>query len=959
MNASHLSPAPLGLHRSTPRPEAADLSKTFARGDYHAAAAGPSDRWETHAALALCGNIAPALDALRDFDRPEARFYEAVAHWLDGDEDTAARGLEECDGEHARKLLALVTKPRISVLAQLPWARMGAHTILEVGQNDPKFRVRNIGFSPSDLPNKPYGDINDYCDPNRPPDFYIAEMLEWQMVPPNIQELRCPILCHTADFDLHLQVLHPWLQLFDEVLVTDTTEHAAVTGLVRAPVTTVPKAFALPWTVPNPPNGPRDLDLVLTGSVFHSFWPDKAEMVHQALAVGDLTPFFLNGVLAETAYFETLGRSKFSIVCLRHPGATPTRGLEALAMGCTVLAQTDTVLALWVGKEQGLLTYDLAGGSLVREIETVLRDPETHASRARQGMDIVRREFDPWRVGAHYLRMATFLAARPRGARQRLEPPSQKRPVVRKGWLPHRHDLVLPVLREKNMERFRNTPVSDHTIHSLNDPARELLLEHAYEARKPNADLTGDKLAPLALNMYRAALRLKPDSLALRFNFIRPALHFGTETDIDEALSLAKETLEVDSNRLTLDPLDDVMPWDYCEGFFHYRAYFDLAKETLAGRRDGIADLKNLILASLHYYYGRMAKAPRHFAMAATLDPDFPVYRLWQAKDLVSRGDRASADRALPLLAALARKSLYAVEAWSLLKAMGYEHGLDVPDGDSLRLALNRLENNTVLNEDYRAIRRSPYFRAQRLDLSRNTGFATVTDRRKRGSRKALSILLADANGSRYRDFVDILSRQTLPREAYEIICADVFDRPSPRMTDMADSVFVCGQDEYLYNRNVAFNLALIEAQSDIVAFFDQRTVLAPNALEDIVSLLSPGGNARRVLVNQGATSFDRRNLHFLALRRDDAILADALDESAYFAGGRGGPYELARRLDLRGRRIDVFDGVPPGRAEEPPAATTSVDALMSELWPGKFSSLRAHTIRRNLVIEELRGKLI
>ena len=108
-------------------PVDARLSEDFARGDYHAVAAtGPADRWETHAALALCGNITPALEALRGFDCAEARFYEGVAHWLAGDEDAAMRRLENCEGAHARNLRALIAKPQISVLAQLPWIRAGA-----------------------------------------------------------------------------------------------------------------------------------------------------------------------------------------------------------------------------------------------------------------------------------------------------------------------------------------------------------------------------------------------------------------------------------------------------------------------------------------------------------------------------------------------------------------------------------------------------------------------------------------------------------------------------------------------------------------------------------------------------------------------------------------------------------------------------------------------------------------
>lgn len=942
-------------------PVDARLSEDFARGDYHAVAAtGPADRWETHAARALCGNIPPALEALRGFDCPEARFYEGVAHWLAGDDDAAARILETCGGDHARNLCALIAKPRIFVLAQLPWIRAGAHTILPVAENDAKFKIRNISFHPDDLQNRPYGDIHDYYDTGAPPDFYISEMLEWHIVPQNIQALPCPIICHTADFDLHVQMLHPWLRLFDEVLVTDTTEHAAVTGLVDTPVTTVPKTFALPWTLPEPLDRPRDLDLVLTGSLFHSFFPDKAEMIHRVLQAENLRPFFINGFLPDSKYFETLARSKLSIACLRHPGATPTRGLETLAMGCTLLAQSETTLGLWLGEEEGLLTYDLKDDSLRRNIEQVIANPDLHAARAKRGMEIVRREFDPWQVGAFYLRMAAFVAARPRGRRDIVDtPPDQKRPVARKGWLPHRHDQVLPALRAINLERFRKTPVEAHTVHSLNDPARELLLEHAYAARNPLADMSEDQRLTLALDMYRAAIQLRPDSLALRFNFIRAALHFGTDADIEQALSLARETIETDASMLTLDPLDDVMPWDYCQDFFNYRDYFDLVTDTLAGRKNGVHDLKKMIYASLHYYCGRMTEASGNFADAARLDPAFPVYRLWQAKHLASKDDPASAESAVAMLRVLAQESMYAIEAWSLLNALKQQRGLDIPDEDALRQAMERLESHTVLDEDYRSLRYSPYFQAQRLGLARSNNVAILKERNKQnGENVRLSVLLADLNGSRYEDLLETLSSQTLPRDQFEIICADVFDRPSPRMMDAADLVLACGQSEYLYNRNVAFNFALLEAKGDVVVIFDRATELAPDTLENITKSLSKNGTSRLALTNRGATERDRFHLHVLALRQHDLMLAAGLDESAYYGGALSGPHELARRLERQRFRLQEIDGVPPANAGTIPETANTLEFLMRDLWPDKFSPLRGNAIRSNRDIEKRRAAL-
>ena len=103
----------------------------FEAGNYTLVALrGASEEWQTHAALGLVGKTREALEGLTRFDHPEARFYSAVARWLGGDEDGAARALEPIATEHARNLLALIRKPRIAVLAQLPWWRGGPQNLL-------------------------------------------------------------------------------------------------------------------------------------------------------------------------------------------------------------------------------------------------------------------------------------------------------------------------------------------------------------------------------------------------------------------------------------------------------------------------------------------------------------------------------------------------------------------------------------------------------------------------------------------------------------------------------------------------------------------------------------------------------------------------------------------------------------------------------------------------------------
>src|SRR5579875_2891824 len=262
------------------------IAERFAQGDYATVArTGGRQEWRTYAALGLIGKTHEAVEGLARFDHPEAVFYSAVAHWIGGEDETAIRILENIPTAHERNLLALLRKPRINVLAQWSWLRCGCANLLAGAAADPRFQVANISFHPDDLPNRPYGNIHDYYSASEPPDFYICAMIEWHFIPPNLQELACPVFGQTADYDLHIQTVYPWLGLFDAVLVNDPSEWRDVTRLVRVPVYTFPKSFGVPDDVPPLQQRTRETDVYLSGTVLHPYHPDKAHLLHQLLEV--------------------------------------------------------------------------------------------------------------------------------------------------------------------------------------------------------------------------------------------------------------------------------------------------------------------------------------------------------------------------------------------------------------------------------------------------------------------------------------------------------------------------------------------------------------------------------------------------------------------------------------------------------------------------------------------------
>jgi hypothetical protein len=666
-------------------------------GNYAAVAMhGDRDDWQTYAALGLVGKTREAVEGLGRFPGDGPAFYAAVARWIDGDEDRAIAGLEVLApyDAHARNLLAMMRKPCLRVLAQLPWIRHGCSDLITGIKADPRFKVENISFHPLDRPNTPYADVHRFYDAKEPPDFYACQMVEWHLVPPNLMELPCPILGHTADYDLHVQMVHPWLQLFDELVVTDPTEWNDVRRLVSVPVSTFPKSFSLPAKLPAlPPSHGRGIDLFLSGTVSHAYHPDKATLLHQILRVPDLKLKIVNGFHSQEDYLRNIASTKLCVTYVRHPTALPTRGLEALAMGCAVFVQQGSVLTLYVGQSEGVFTYDLDADNIGSSIRNALAQWDRIEPRTVRGAETMRREFTPARVASQYFRFLTFLAARPRNPRvpRYADGLHQKRAVLQDGWLPaydFDHSPLLKRIAHHCHNRLMKTiEAGPATSSPFIDTTRESVLYNYHRMRNGTGAL-GEWLCAVG-RLYRRGLEAFPRSLPLRFNFIRVLLHFGGPRDQEEGLRLLSETLDEAPEHWTLDVMEDVFPWDFFPQLFNYRAYFDRITAHLTDGIDVVPDLRRLILASLSYYNGFFGPygdfypySLDHFGRAAALDSEFPYYQFHFARELLHRGFPEDDAQAIPILGRLLQGSILFLHAFDLLSelAKGHRPRLQTPE---------------------------------------------------------------------------------------------------------------------------------------------------------------------------------------------------------------------------------------------------------------------------------------
>jgi hypothetical protein len=241
---------------------------------------------------------------------------------------------------------------------------------------------------------------------------------------------------------------------------------------------------------------------------------------------------------------------------------------------------------------------------------------------------------------------------------------------VHKGWLPSyrfRSGLLMDWASASAARLERRLNV-EATASLLNDLARERLLAH-YHDHTNVLKWLGTVVTPL-----ERALERFPTALVPRFNLVRILLHFGEPRDVRRGLNLIDETLGCAQN-WQLDPLDDVLPWDFCPAWFNYRRYFDAVTAGLGSADGSVSELVAVILASLNHYRARYADeipAKRtKFELAAEavrLDPDFPEYALYHCRLLMARGDEAAFNEASARLQQLLFRSARFLEVLDIAR---------------------------------------------------------------------------------------------------------------------------------------------------------------------------------------------------------------------------------------------------------------------------------------------------
>lgn len=186
-----------------------------------------------------------------------------------------------------------------------------------------------------------------------------------------------------------------------------------------------------------------------------------------------------------------------------------------------------------------------------------------------------------------------------------------------------------------------------------------------------------------------------------------------------------------------------------------------------------------------------------------------------------------------------------------------------------------------------------------------------------------LSIILLDWSCRERFTTLDWLLQQDVPKDQYELIWVEVYDRVVGEVMEKADVVITCNQ-KGLYHKHMGYNAGLLHACGDLICICDSDAVFPSDFVRSVfrsfqmeaggsavplvlmhyewrTSLFYPEGltdtetlkdRARwqwwPLIVNEGAC---------MTVRRADAIRFGGFDEHPSYRGYLCGPYDLGWRL--------------------------------------------------------------
>ena len=96
------------------------------------------------------------------------------------------------------------------------------------------------------------------------------------------------------------------------------------------------------------------------------------------------------------------------------------------------------------------------------------------------------------------------------------------------------------------------------------------------------------------------------------------------------------------------------------------------------------------------------------------------------------------------------------------------------------------------------------------------------------------SIILLDWSCRERFHSLDWLNRQNVPRDQYELIWIELYERVVPVVMEKADVVITCGQ-QGLYHKHLGYNIGLLYAKGNVITICDSDAVFPENFIASIL----------------------------------------------------------------------------------------------------------------------------
>ena len=262
-----------------------------------------------------------------------------------------------------------------------------------------------------------------------------------------------------------------------------------------------------------------------------------------------------------------------------------------------------------------------------------------------------------------------------------------------------------------------------------------------------------------------------------------------------------------------------------------------------------------------------------------------------RAQALVQRGHSEDVKLAELLLLQLAENSILFVEAYYLLKQLQVTAQLNSPHLDRLTEIIDRTQRQHVFNQEVTFKNLQPPLNGSDSFVRDRSDRVTVQKNRELPASPKVSVILLDWSWRDNFQEIDSLSEQNVPREQYEIIWVELYNRVMPEVMEKADVVLTC-ERKGIYHKHIGYNAGILQARGQVIVICDSQGNFRSDFIASVIDSfgLNSDNQPHRIVINQEKSGC-------ISLRKIEAIRIGGFDEHYSFEGHMGSIHTIVARL--------------------------------------------------------------